>query len=722
MTKTEVALAAHGPTQDGVYGTTCWECSTCCGALATVRGGRVVEFAPNPDHPYSKGAFCIKGIRGAPGITYGSNRLLHPMRRAGGRGEGKWRRIGWDEALEEMADRLCEVARRYGPPAIVGATSGAFFSRSAILALMLRSIGSPNWMINQDLCGGCRAVSARAMGLDIARGEDIERTRCALIVGRNSSIADPVEWAALKAAKKRGARLIVIDPKRTQAAQIADLWLAPRVGTDAALALALLHVMIAENLYDKRFVAANCHGFTQLAERAAQLPPDVAERLTGVPASEIAAAARMYADGPSAFVSGHGIDAFSAGVQTFRAYHCLVAISGNVDRPGGNLRSRMPKGMRSYMDLLHMAQFRLPGEVEAITIGADHFPLWAGSKGWQTACHNPSVIEAMLTGHPYPVRALYASGVNILVTYPDTARTLAALRTLDFVAVAAHTMTPTAEHADLVLPKTTTLEEEEVSFMPSGPTVLFTRAVVPPQGEARSELAIALPLLEKMQQRQALFRHLLPWRTQRDFNTYLLGDSGIRMEDLERIGYQHVPPQPRAPRPFATPSGKIELYSTIMEQAGLDPLPAYTAPGHERLSRETAELFPLILITGDREKSYHHSRFRDQAWAIKVSPHPRLTMHPDTARAMGIADGTWVRLEVAGGKGSCRLRLKVSDATPPDVVNTGMGWWLPDDLTPIHGALDVNVNAALAYAGPYDPASGSPDIRGLRCRVTPIAN
>ena len=722
MAQIQAAHAAPQRVQDGTHPTTCWECSTCCGALATVRDGQVVDVAPNPDHPYSKGAFCIKGIRGAPGITYAPNRLLYPMRRAGVRGEGKWKRIAWNEALEEMADRFCEVPRQHGPEAIVGATSGAYFSRSVILALMLRSIGSPNWMINQDLCGGCRAVSARAMGLDITRGEDIEHMHCALIVGRNSSIADPVEWAALKAAKQRGARWIVIDPKRTQAAQVADLWLAPRVGTDAALALALVHVLISENLYDKGFVASSCHGFTQLAERAAQYPPAVAERLTGVPAGQIAAAARMYADGPSTFVSGHGIDAFSAGVQTFRAYHSLIAISGNVDRPGGNLRSRIPKGMRSYLDLLHMADFRLPRHIEARTIGADRFPLWAGPKGWQTACHNPSVIEAMLTGRPYPVRALYVSGVNILVTYPDTARTIQALRALDFVAVAAHAMTPTAEQADLVLPKTTTLEEEEVSFMPSGPTVLFTRALVPPKGEARSELDIALPLLEKMGERQAIDRHLLPWRSQREFNAYLLGDSGLAFADLERMGYHQVRPEPGAPRPFATPTGKIELYSTVMEQAGLDPLPAYLAPSRERICEDTAQRFPLILITGDREKSYHHSRFRDQPWARKVSPDPRLTMHPGTARAMGIADGAWVRLEVAGGRGACRLRLKLSDATPPDVVNTGMGWWLPSDPTPTHGALDVNINAALAYAGPYDPASGSPDIRGLRCRVTPIAD
>ena len=214
------------PLADGTHTTTCWECSANCGALAKVRDGRVVEYGPNAEAPHSKGAFCIKGIRGAPGLTYNPNRLLYPHKRVGARGEGKWARISWDEALDEMADRLADVRRRHGPEAIVGATSGANFSRSLIMALMLRSIGSPNWMINQDLCGGCRAVSARTTGLDIQRGEDIEHTRCALIVGRNSSVADPIEWAALKAAKKRGARLIVIDPRTTALARSADIHLA----------------------------------------------------------------------------------------------------------------------------------------------------------------------------------------------------------------------------------------------------------------------------------------------------------------------------------------------------------------------------------------------------------------------------------------------------------------------------------------------------------------
>ena len=207
--------------------------------------------------------------------------------------------------------------------------------------------------------------------------------------------------------------------------------------------------------------------------------------------------------------------------------------------------------------------------------------------------------------------------------------------------VAGRAMTPTAEHADIVLPKTTTLEEEEVSFMPSGPTVLFTRAVVPSQGEARSEIDIALPLLAKMAERQAITRHLLPWRSQREFNTYLLGNSGIRIEDLERTGYHQVSAEPVTPeqRPFATRTVKVELYSPVLEELDLDPLPSFQPLDRVRPPTVEAGEFPFTLVTGDREKSYHHSRFRDQRWALKVSPDPQLTMHPETAQALGLEDG-----------------------------------------------------------------------------------
>jgi thiosulfate reductase / polysulfide reductase chain A len=708
---------------DGTHPSTCWECSVNCGSLVTVEGGVVTKVAPNPEQPYSHGNFCIKGIRGGPDLAAHPLRLLHPLRRAGPRGSGRWQRISWDEALDEMADRFAEVRRNHGPQAIVGATSGANFSRSLITALMIRSIGSPNWMINQDLCGGCRAVSARVTGLDVDNGGDVAHTRCAMLVGRNPAVADPIQWAELKAAKKRGARILVIDPKRTPAAEIADLWLRPKVGTDAALALAMSNILIAEGLYDQEFVARWCAGFDEFAARAAAYAPAEAERITGVPAADIAAAARMYADGPSTFLSGHGIDAFAGGHQAFRAYHCLVAISGNVDRPGGNLRNKKPKGFANYIELLHRPEHRLPLETEQRTIGADRFPLWAGPEGWQTACHNPSVIEAMLTGKPHPVRAAYISGVNILLTYPGTRRTIAALRSLDFVAVATHLMTPTAELADIVLPKTTSVEEEDISFQAIGQIVLLSQAVAP-RGEARQEIDIAVPLLDRMEARQAVTKRLIPWRSQRAFNEHLLGGSDVSFAELEAKGWARPVYKlgDFAERPFPTPSGMIELAASRLAAHGLDPLPSFDGAAIEGppVATDVARELPLTLVTGDREKTYHHTRFHEQDWARKVSPDPRVLVHPATAQAANIADGDWILVETAAG--SCRLKAKVTDMTPPDVVSTGMGWWRPHDEAPDRGVLDININAALSYAGPYDPVTGSASVRGQPCRIRRIAN
>lgn len=699
--------------------TTCAECSAHCGALLTVSDGRVTNVAPNPGHPYSQGAFCIKGIRGLTGVTYHKMRLLHPLRRVGERGAGTWQRISWDEALDAIADGLVAARAKYGPLSLAGAVSNANCNRGVTVPLLLRSLGSPNVLINQDLCGGCRGVSSRVTGLDIVRGEDIEHARCALVVGRNSYAANPVEWTALKNLKKRGGRIIVLDPKRTPAVDIADLWLRPRPGTDAAIGLAMLHVLIRDSLYDREFVGQWCTGFDALKQRVAEFTPETAERVTGVRAADIESAALIYADGPSTFVSGHGIDAFSAGVQTFRAFHCLVSISGNVDRRGGNLRVKKPRGFRDFSQVVHDPAFRLPREIEQQRIGAVQFPLWAGPEGWQAACHNPSAINAMLTGSPYPLRAMYVSGVNPVVTYPDTHKTVAALKSLDFLAVAGDMMTPTAALADIVLPKTTGVEEEDVKLSPGG-CITYTNPAVPPQGEARCDLDIAIALVDRMQARGAVTKNLFRWRTQSEFTQFLLGDSGITIEELRRDGYAGFEYRlgDFAERPFPTPSGKIELYASRLASLGLDPLPNFIPPAADASRPDIRQKFPLLLLTGDREKTYHHSRFREQDWAQKVSPDPRLLIHPETAHELSFEDGAWVRLETEHLSGTCLLRLKVTDATPPGVVSTGMGWWKPGSTTAFHGAYEININAAVSYDGPWDPMSGSADTRGRRCRIS----
>ena len=706
---------------DGTYPSTCWECSTRCGSLVTLQGGKVARVGPNKDHPGSKGAFCIKGIRALPELTYGEARIRHPMRRVGQRGSGNWDEISWDAALDEIADRLLLVRKEYGPESLVGAVSSAFFSRGAMVALLMRSLGSPNWMMNQDLCGGCRALSDKVTGLGIVGGEDVENTNCALIVGRNPSAADPVQWMGLRRAMEKGAKSIVIDPAETPAAKSADIWLRPRPGTDVAIALAMTQVIIEEQLYDESFVDTWTSGFDELKNRASDFPPTRAEELSGVPAADIVTSARMYADGPSCFVSGHGIDAFSNGVQTFRAFHCLVAITGNVDRKGGNVRVKRPRGFRNYIDILHDPDFSLPPEVAAKTLGADQFPLWAGTKGWQTSAHNPTVLDAILNGKPYPVRAMYVSGVNIAVTYPDTHKVMAALNSLDFLAVASHNMTPTSEIADIVLPKTTGLEEEEVSLDPSAQIVCYTNPVKKPENGARSDFDFTTDLARRLEKRGVETRRFFPWETKVEFNEYLLGDE-VDWALLKKQGWAPFDFKLGnfAEDTFRSPSGKIELWSELLDGIGVDPLPGYVPPRLEQADKSTRADFPFTLITGAREKTYHHSRYRDQAWARKVSPFPRLQVHPSDAAGMDLADGDWVAVQTSNLPHRCKLKISVTRETDQGSVRTGMGWWLPEAVGPERGALDVNVNVALSYDGPWDPVTGSADTRGIPCRIMRI--
>jgi anaerobic selenocysteine-containing dehydrogenase len=315
---------------------------------------------------------------------------------------------------------------------------------------------------------------------------------------------------------------------------------------------------------------------------------------------------------------------------------------------------------------------------------------------------------------------MYLSGANIVVTYPNTTKTVEALRSLDFLMVASDTMTPTAELADIVLPKTTGLEEDDIRLQPGGPLITMTQVVVPPRGEARDDLSIARGICAAMEKRGAVTTNLLPWASEDDFIEYMLGDSGVTLEQLRRDGFATYPYELENFAKFATPTGKVELYSETIASTGVDPLPNYVPPARDRADATVKSRFPLTLTTGDREKTYHHSRFRDQPWAKKISPDPRLLVHPETAKAYALADEQWVRVETPGSAGSCKLRVKVTDATPEGVVATGMGWWQPGSMAPGRGAFDININAAVTYDGPWDPISGSVDTRGIRCRLVAI--
>ena len=700
-----------------VIASTCKECSVRCGSLIYVENDAVVKITGNPAHPGSRGAFCVKGVHGPVAAREHAARPLHPMQRKAGRGEGQWQQISWDEAFGEIAERLGTVKRTHGAHAIAGAVSNHFVSRGVAMIQLLRSLGSPNFMINQDLCQGSRYTAALLTGAGAQPGNEMEKARCVLVVGKSPSDSSVVQWMNIKAAKKAGATLIVIDPRRTQIARRSDQWLAARPGTDAALALSMINVVFEENLYDHEFVDSWCLGTQALRERAMQYAPAVAAEITGIPADSIVRAARTFATvKPACMVLGHGIDAQANGVRTAMAFHALLALTGNIDRAGTNRPAKQAAGFRDYYSVINDEQFRLPREIEARIIGGDAYPLWCGPQSWSRSSHNPSLIDAIHTGKPYPVKALYVSGVNIACTYPDIRNTIAALLKLDLLVVATDHITPTAEHADFILPKTTLLEEEDVSADQNGPCLAVVQRALPPRGEAKTDIEIAIGLRDALQARGLIDFGLFPWHSHRDFIDFQLKGTGVSFDELCGEGFHDIPYayEEYRRKGFKTPSGKIEFSSGRLADIGQDPLPDYKPPVYATPDSE----FNLTLLTGIRSMAYHHSRFRNHGWARKLQDAPELRIHPTTAKRLDIGEDDWVWVETPHRSGRTLLQAWLTEDVPQDVVATGMGWWYPEMSGADRGALTYNIDAAISYGPPWDPISGAPESRNTACKVT----
>lgn len=696
---------------------TCEECAVRCGSLIHLEGDRVVRISGNPDHPHSQGAFCIKGAHGPMASREHPDRPLYPLARKGERGEGKWERISWEEAFEQIAERLGRVKAQYGPTAIAGAVSSQLVNRGVAMTLLLRSLGTPNYMINQDLCQGCRLTAGLLTGLGGAPGTELSNSRCVLVIGKSPSDSSVVQWMQIKAAKRRGAKLIVADPRRTQISRLADLWLPVKPGTDAALALSMINVAFEQEWLDRDFVREWCIGTEDLRERARRFTPETAAAMTGVPPEQIVEAARVFAtEKPGCMILGHGIDAQANGVSTAIAFYSLLALTGNVDRKGSNRQPARLPGFRDYVSITNDPALRLPAERERLIIGGDEYPLWCGPESWAKSAHNPSVINAINTGKPYPIKAMYISGVNIVCTYPGMQETIAALKSLDLLVVATDHVTPTAELGDFLLPKTTLLEEEGVFPDVGGPCLSVMQRVLAPKGEAKTDFEIAIGLRDRLKARGVLDFEVLPWNSHREFIDYQLKDTGLRFDDLCEKGFLEYPFTYEKYRQsgFNTPSRKIELSPSRLRNAGYDPLPDYIPPAYAEPEGE----FELTLLTGIRSMAFHHSRFRNHDWARKKQNYPELRIHPETARRFGILDDEWVRVKTPRGAGAAYLKAWITDEVPPGIVATGMGWWYPELAGADHGALKFNVEAAIPYGPPWDRISGSAEARNCACKIS----
>ncbi len=687
----------------------CRICHGGCTARLFVEEGRLVKVLPAEGSPFNLGQMCVKGLC-TPEIMYHPQRLRYPLKRVGKRGAGQWARVSWDEALGAVAAKLDLLRGESGPECIaLGQGTGRHHYFHVIR--FANTLGTPNWY--EPGLANCFipriSVSRLTYGKFVVAdyyGETTPRT--ILFWGHNPLVsnADGELSYPVKRALKAGAFGIAVDPRRSETAKRCGLWLPIRPGTDCALALAMLQVIVEQKLYDREFVENWCLGLDRLKECLNGRTPDWASEITGIPARDIVLATRRYAlEKPSVLDWGVAIEQNPNSLQTVRAIALLRALTGNLDVPGGDVFG---------MDIIRpypVLQHKLPEQAFKKRIGADRFKLLGGFRAFMPSAHIPGLFKAMRTGDPYRIRALLIFGNNPLLTVADSHMVHRSLEALELLVVSEFFMTPTASLADYVLPAAFWPEVDQILEMPLvAGNAVFAQQKVVQVGQCRQnehildDLAARLGLFGSDQGLEAIL-------------DYRLEPLGLTFQQLKSRFMVHPPFAYRKfeAKGFATPSRKVELYCKSLERLGYDPLPSYQEPPESPLSDpELARRYPYVLTTGARRAEFFHSEHRQIETLRHRRPDPLAELHPATAAAHGIVDGDWVR--VSSPRGSIRMRAKLTEDISPGVVSLDHGWWFPERGGDF-GVFESNANVLTSADPPYDPAFGSYQLRGLLCAL-----
>jgi anaerobic selenocysteine-containing dehydrogenase len=690
----------------------CRSCHGGCGVLMHVEDGVLVKVEGDRESPLNHGRLCPIGTV-TTDLVYHPDRLKYPMRRLGARGSGQWQRITWDEALDEISTKLLAIREKYGPEAVaLGTGTGRHHIRW--VSRFGHAFGTPNWCepgFAQCFHPRVNTTILTFGDLPVCDYTGDSPPKCILFWGHNplNSGPDGETRFSVREALAHNPDIIVIDPRETELAKRAKVWLRVRPGADDALALAMLNVVIGEQLYDEPFVREWTHGFEALAECVKPHTPEWAEPITWVPADQIRAAARLFAQTkPATMEWGCAIEHTPKCIQTVRAISMLPAITGNIEIPGGWVFGM--HGLGRFPSLIE----NLTPEANAKRLGADRFKLLGGEGADLPAAHIPTLLQAMSEGKPYPVKAFLVFGNNTLTTYANSSTAYDALMKLDFMVCADLFMTPTAELADIVLPAASWPELDQLAGLPTiaGNVVLANQRSVRVH-ECKSDEEIFVELARRMQ---------LPVGTEsveEVLNQQLKG-LNITFADIKKKGWIKVPFKYHKYKDggFKTPTGKIELYSTRFEQMGYSPLPYYVeAPETPISAPEVAKDFPLVLTTGGRISHFFNSEHRQIQNLRKASRDPITEIHPDTAAKYGISNGDWMWIETRRGR--MRQKAKLTKGIDPRVVSAQHAWWFPERGAPEYGVWDSNVNLLTDNKPPYDPAMGTYQLRALLCRVAP---
>lgn len=678
-----------------------------CGVIVHVKGGKAVRVEGDPDHPISRGYVCSKALASIQ-LAYHPDRLKFPLKRAGEKGEGKWRRISWAEALETITSKLSEIKENYGAESVVFA-QGTGREYAHFLYRFANLFGTPNVLTAGHMCyvsriGACIVTCGNLPVCDYEGNP-----KCIMVWGNNILNSNPDEYTSVSflRALSNGAKLIVIDPRRTSLAEKADLWLQLRPGTDTALALGMLNVIIEEELYDKEFVEKYTFGFDKLSKRARKYTTEKVEEITWVPTNKIREAARMYATTKPACIQwGVAIEQTLNCTSNNRVLTCLMAITGNLDVPGGNVFYVRPPLLRLSKFSLHE---KLPSEQLGKMLGGDEYKLAARVR----LCTPYVVWRAILKSEPYPVKAILIFGSNPVITRANAKEVYEALSKVEFMVVADLFMTPTAELADVVLPVTSWLERNNFANYHLRLGYAFVRQkVIEPVGECWSDQKIFNELGKKLGYKEYF------WDDVDESLNHLLSPVGITWDQFKEKGFLKgaMEYEKYKKKGFSTTTRKVELYSTTLEKWGYDPLPEHREVPESPVSNpELAKEYPYILITGARIPFFQHSEHRMIPMLRKLHPDPLMEIHPETAESLGISEGDWAYIETPRGR--IRQKAKITTGIHPMVVHAEHGWWFPEKREPSHGWNESNVDILTENKPPLDPCMGSTNIRVLLCKV-----
>lgn len=698
----------------------CRGCHGGCMHILTVEDGRVTKVRPDPDGPLNLGHACVKGMSIIEQM-YHPDRLLHPLRRIGERGSGQFERITWEEAYDTIAARLGGLMHEYGPECI-SIITGTGRHHLPQFWRFGNILGTPNATSSGALiCLGPRKNAGDFTG-GVFAGVDYYgdvQPQGILVWGANPAISGAdgeLQWHIQDAAK-RGVKLVVVDPQPTKLAQQADVWLRLRPGTDGALALGIMNVIISEDLYDHDFVENWTFGFDALKERCTEYDLKRVSEITWVPEEKIVEAARLLSTvKPFSLEWGTGIEQSTNSIQTCRAIYLIPALTGNYDIPGGFVESQE---IAPTADLLFD---RLSPEMMKKCISGG-YPLNDGTMTPKLFAHPWLTLDAIRTGKPYKIRALLSHANNTLLSVPDSIHSYECLKELDFFVYMDFFRTPTAELADIILPAALWPEIDSVYCMPEfGDQAALCMRKVVQTGECKSDEEFFFELCGRMGLDYGA-------ASQREILDGILKELGNRRPEYAGIDFDQFAElgwiEPKRTYKnyekrdgFRTPSGKFEFYSHIMEQAGQDPLPCWNELPESPVSRpDMLEQYPLVLTTGSRLQPFFISNNRQIKSLRRQAPFPTVSIQAKTAEALGIANGDWVWIETERGR--ITQKAKLADELDERVVNCEMGWWYPEAGAPGYDWALSNANVLTVGAPPCDPVGGAYQLRGLLCRVYP---